>query len=430
MEYKHLPSEWKIVPVREVTVPTSQRDPGKQPDTTFQYVDVSSVDNTLFKILSVTELKGSEAPSRARKDIRCNDVLFATVRPTLKRVALVPPGLDGEVASTGYCILRPNADRIEAGFLYNCVLSDEFIDGMRKLERGASYPAVRDSDVFGAQIPLPPLAEQRKIAEVLAVVRRAIEQHDRLIQLTTELKKTLLEHLFTQGLHAEIQKQTEIGPIPESWEVVDLSRAVEQIDYGISAPIPKTPPENGVKIVSTADITKDGRLLYGKIRQITAPEKTVKRLTLQTGDVLFNWRNSAELIGKSAVFREQDEPHVFASFILRIKCDEKKFHNFFLAHLMNHFREKEVFLKLARRAVNQANYNRNEISVLRIPLPTYAEQQAIADSIRVVDARIDQYRQKKEKLAQLCRTMLHQLMTAQIRVHYLDLPEQEAVATE
>jgi len=280
------------------------------------------------------------------------------------------------------------------------------------------------------EINLPPLPEQRKIAGVLGVVQRAMEQQERLLALTAELKKALLHQLFTAGLRGEPQKQTEIGPVPDSWEVAELISAVEQIDYGISAPIPKTPPENGVKIVSTADITKDGRLVYEKIRRIVAPEKTVKRLTLQTGDVLFNWRNSAELIGKSAVFQEQEEPHVFASFILRIKCGEKKSHNFLLANLMNYFRETSVFLKLARRAVNQANYNRNEISVLKIPLPAYQEQREIADVIGAVDTKIHHHRQKKSKFEDLFRTLLHQLMTAQIRVHDLDLPELAAHAQE
>ncbi len=288
---------------------------------------------------------------------------------------------------------------------------------------GASVPTL-DRNVFRTlPVVIPPPCEQQKIADVLGLVQRAIEQQELLIALTTELKKTLLHKLFTEGLRGEPQKQTEIGPVPESWEVVEFIKAVEQIDYGISAPIPKTPPENGVKIVSTADITKDGRLLYDQIRRIEAPEKTVKRLTLQTGDVLFNWRNSAELIGKSAVFQEQSEPHVFASFILRIKCGEKKSHNFFLAHLMNHYRQTSVFLKLARRAVNQANYNRNEISVLKIPLPTYQEQRKIADAIGTVDAKIQHHRQKRSKLEDLFRTLLHQLMTAQIRVDNLDLPD-------
>ena len=67
---------------------------------------------------------------------------------------------------------------------------------------------------------VPPLPEQRKIAGVLGVVQRAMEQQERLLALTAELKKALLHQLFTAGLRGEPQKQTEIGPVPESWEVV------------------------------------------------------------------------------------------------------------------------------------------------------------------------------------------------------------------
>jgi len=276
-----LPDNWEKLLISQVTIRTRQRDPRKAPSTPFRYVDVSSVSNTSFSITGATELLGSDAPSRARKEIQTDDILFATVRPTLKRIA----------------------------------------------------------------------------------------------------------------------------------------NAVDQIDYGISAPIPKTPPENGIKTISTADIKKDGRLLYDQIRRITVPEKTIKRLTLQTGDVLFNWRNSAELIGKSAIFQSQDEPHVFASFILRIKCGEKTSHNYFLMHLMNYYLEIGVFLKLSRRAVNQANYNRNEISVLKIPLPGYKEQREIADIIEVVDEKLEFHRRKHAALSDLFRTLLHELMTAQIRIH-------------
>jgi len=284
-----------------------------------------------------------------------------------------------------------------------------------------TIPNLSQSKLRELPVPVPSLPEQRKIAAVLGLVQRAIEQQERLVALTGELKKSLLHQLFTRGLRGEPLKETEIGPVPESWEVVALGTAGGSIDYGISAPIPKERPKNGVRIVSTADITKDGRILYGKIRYIAAPENTVKRLTLRAGDVLFNWRNSAELIGKSAIFSEQIEQHVFASFILRIRCDEKRYHNRYLVHLMNHFREGQVFVKLARRAVNQANYNRNEISVLKIPLPSYDEQIQIADIIATVDAGVDLKRRKHAALTDLFRTLLHQLMTAQIRVHDLDL---------
>ena len=83
------------------------------------------------------------------------------------------------------------------------------------------------------KLPVPAQPEQRKIAAVLGLVQRAIEQQERLIALTTELKKALLHKLFTEGLRGEPQKQTEIGPVPESWEVCDarfLSKSGQRFD--------------------------------------------------------------------------------------------------------------------------------------------------------------------------------------------------------
>lgn len=283
-----------------------------------------------------------------------------------------------------------------------------------------TIPNLSKSRLGELPIPKPPLPEQRKIAYILSTVQQAIEQQERLIALTTELKKTLMHKLFTEGLRGEPQKATEIGPVPESWEITELKDAIEFIDYGLSEAIPKNPPEDGVRIVSTADINREGKLLYKQIRTIKAPERTVKRLILKHGDVLFNWRNSIELIGKTTIFEEQNEPHIFASFILRLFCGEKKTHNHYIKHLMNYFRETQVFVKLARRAVNQANYNKNEISVLKIPLPPYQEQVKIAEYINNVETKIEHHARKKELLTELFRTLLHQLMTAQIRVHELE----------
>ena len=214
-----LPEMWAESSIGKVVVNTKQRDPRKKPDEVFQYVDVSAVSNTSFKIIGAVPVLGSEAPSRARKAIETDDVLFATVRPTLKRIALVPPALDGAIASTGYCVLRCDKAKAEPQFLYSFLITDHFNARMAGLERGASYPAVRDSDVTASWFPLPPLPEQKKIAHILSTVQRAIEAQERIIQTTTELKMALMHKLFTKGLRNEPQKQTEIGPIPESWEV-------------------------------------------------------------------------------------------------------------------------------------------------------------------------------------------------------------------
>ncbi|MBL9172671.1 MAG: restriction endonuclease subunit S [Verrucomicrobiales bacterium] len=373
-----------------------------------------------LELTDLDEMHFSEA-EQTRLELHANDLLVCE-GGSIGRTALWNNEVEGCLYQNHLHRLRVKGRKADAQFSVYWLW---YAFDVAKLYFGrgnvTTIPNLSQSKLAELPMALPPLPEQKKIAHILSTVQRAIEAQERIIQTTTELKKALMQKLFTEGLRHEPQKQTEIGPVPESWEVKPLIDTVEFIDYGVSQAIPKTEVPNGVKIVSTADIDKQGNLLYWKIRRIVVPERTANRLVLKHGDVLFNWRNSAELIGKTTIFEEQDEPHIFASFILRICAGEKKSHNYFLKHLMNHYREEGVFVKLARRAVNQANYNKNEISVLKIPSPPYEQQVELAQAIGAVDAKIWSHADKKRSLEDLFRTLLHELMTAKTRVHELEL---------
>lgn len=414
-----LPPDWQFVPIRDVTVRTSQRDPSKQPDKTFRYVDVSSVDNTLFKIRGATELNGAEAPSRARKDIRTNDVLFATVRPTLRRVALVPPDLDGEIASTGYCVLRSNPERVESGYLYDCLLTDWFIDGIGKLERGANYPAVRDSDIFNARIPLPPLPEQRKIAGVLGVVQQAIEQQERLLQLTAELKKTLLHQLFTQGLRGESQKQTEIGLLPESWELRPCEELCETITVGVVVRPASHYVSSGVPAFRSLNVREDRLETEELVYFSEAANNTVlAKSKLQAGDVLVVRTGYP---GTSCVVpREYDGANCIDLIIVRPKTD--KVLSGFLSRFFNTPAGKRQAVA-AKHGLAQQHLNVSAVKRTLVPVPPIIEQSEIDYALAMVQQRLAVIERRKLALTDLFRALLHHMMTAQIRVHDLDLPE-------
>jgi type I restriction enzyme S subunit len=165
---------------------TPERD---DPDGVFTYIDLSAVDHDAKVVSGARELACAEAPSRARQLIRAGDVLVSTVRPNLNGVALVPPELDGATASTGFCVLRPRAGQLDARYLYQWVKSPFFVSDMVRKATGASYPAVSDRIVCESKLPLPPLPEQRRIAEILdkadalrAKRRAALAQLDTLSQ--------------------------------------------------------------------------------------------------------------------------------------------------------------------------------------------------------------------------------------------------------
>jgi type I restriction enzyme S subunit len=157
-----LPNGWTWTTVGEITTPVEKVKPRERPDSEFIYLDISSINNSKNKITKPKNYIGADAPSRARQLVHANDVLFSTVRTYLKNIALVPEIYDGQIASTGFSVLRCR-DRFSPKFLFYYTLTDDFISALSNLQRGTSYPAVRDSDVREQIIPLAPFNEQKRI---------------------------------------------------------------------------------------------------------------------------------------------------------------------------------------------------------------------------------------------------------------------------
>jgi len=195
---------WEEKTLGEVLLKTESVDPTKKPNEAFIYLDVSSVNKETKEIESTSVLLGKDAPSRARKLIRTNDVIFATVRPTHSRVALITEEYDEQVCSTGYFVLRAK-EFLSNNFVYYFLLTYGFNTQMEKLQKGASYPAVNDSDVKGVFIPFPKsLGEQQSIVqklEALSLETKKLEAiYQQKINDLEELKKSVLQKAFSGEL--------------------------------------------------------------------------------------------------------------------------------------------------------------------------------------------------------------------------------------
>jgi len=289
-------------------------------------------------------------------------------------------------------------------------------------KRGATIQGITRDNLKEITISIPPLTEQLKIASVLEAIQRAIEQQERLLALTSELKKTLMQKLFTEGLRGEPQKETEIGPVPESWEESTLEQAGEVV-YGIQAAVAANLKPIGTKILTNKNITLDGRINLDSINYFVLKTKRHQETVLKKGDLLFNWRSgSKEHVGKTAYF-DLDGEFTHSSFILRIRPHDEVTGKY-LFYYLNFLRESGYFVKAQTFSVN-AKFNKSAINQLPTYLPNREDRRDIVTTIDAIIKRITTLQVKKKLLEELFRTLLHQLMTAQIRVHDLDLPEIE-----
>jgi hypothetical protein len=140
-----------------------KRDPSKEPETAFQYIDISAVDVAIGTIANPQDLEGSEAPSRARKVVQAFDVVVSTCRPTRGAIAVVPVRLHNQIASTGFSIVRAHED-VNPFYLHYALRLSSTLEQFRKWSTGSSYPAILDSDVKKTIIPVPSSALQDQIA--------------------------------------------------------------------------------------------------------------------------------------------------------------------------------------------------------------------------------------------------------------------------
>jgi len=131
------------------------------------YVDISSVSGEYKKIMEFNTIPSRTAPSRARQKIQDGDILVSTVRPNLNAVAVIENKANNMIASTGFCVLRPNGERLDGRFLFELVKTPTFVLSMTRQAKGASYPAVSNKIVMDELIQLPPLDVQQKIADIL-----------------------------------------------------------------------------------------------------------------------------------------------------------------------------------------------------------------------------------------------------------------------
>ena len=152
--------------LEEATLPT-ENIKWKYTDKIYQYIDLTSVSRENKTITDTIAISANNAPSRAQKIVKEHDVIFATTRPTLQRFTIISKKFSGEIASTGYCVLRANCKEVLPKWIYYQISTERFNQYVEVNQSGSAYPAISDAKVKEFKIPIPPLPEQEKITAIL-----------------------------------------------------------------------------------------------------------------------------------------------------------------------------------------------------------------------------------------------------------------------
>lgn len=317
------------------------------------------------------------------------------------------------LGADGTKVLSPNPDLFDPKFYYFALLNLNIPN--RGYNRHFKF-------LKECLLPLPPFGEQKKISFILSIIQHAIEQQEHLISLTTELKKASLQKLFTEGTRREPQRMTEIGMVPLSWKVVKFETVTELIQYGTSV---KCDYKTIGKPVLRIPNVVDGKIDLADVKYGMPKPNEVDKLRIDYGDLLFVRTNGVkENSGRCSIFRDELSDCYYASYLIRAKVDK----NVVDPEFINDYTSTQAgksFLsgQSVRTADGKFNINSGTIKRMLIPIPDMQEQSEITSCLQLIDKKMDLHNRKKANLEDLFRTLLHKLMTAQIRVNDLELDE-------
>ena len=356
-------------PIRDLVQKTHQIDPEKLSRDSFVYVDFTSVDKDTKTIVAPQTLLVGDAPSRARKEIKTNDVLVATVRPNLNGVAIVPQSYDNEIASTGFCVLRADETKLDPHYLFYFTQTIHFVDHLTKLSIGAGYPAVSDEDILDTEIPLPSLPEQRRIADLLSRADRL----RRLRRVGDELSDSLLQSAFVDIFGDPFKHYH------EKWKSVPFEEITTRITYGFTNPMSHL--LSGIPIITAKNVL-DGQIDFENVDY--ADQKEYDALTLKNkpnkGDILITKDGT---IGRCAII-DVDFPICINQSVALVQLNSRVIAKYVFGYLYS--APVREFLESMKKGVALQHLQITEFAQIPIPVPPLPEQEQFAAIVRRIES--------------------------------------------
>ncbi|MGI5925156.1 MAG: restriction endonuclease subunit S [Lentisphaeria bacterium] len=406
--------KWRKIRIGSLCRKATTRDPRQQPDTPFRYIDISSIDREQKLIASSTEIIGVEAPGRARQVVLAGDVLVSTVRPNLNAVAMVPPELEGEIASTGFCVLRAVENLILPKFLFYFTRTDTFINALLQHVRGANYPAVTDRNVLSVEIPWPTLTEQRQIVEILDQADALRQQRRAADEKIQRILPALFYRMFGDPLENPLGFPIE--PVGDLLVLLRNGTTAEQNQVGRGYPVTR------IETISAGVIAPE------RVRYVELSETDVAKWRLERGDILFSHINSESHIGKTAIYQGCPSPLIHGMNLLLMRPDKRKVRPEFLFAVLNSPSVRDAYRQRSKRAVNQASLNQKDISELMVAVPALDEQERFCVCAEKLLTQLEVQRHTRDKVISLYDNLLHRAFTGELTAKWREAHREEVEA--
>ena len=412
-ELGEIPNEWKIKKIGELTKVIRGASPRPKGDPRYyggniprlMIADVSRDGKYVIPQIDFLTDEGAKKSRPMKKGDLVISISGTVALPTFLAVdACIHDGFMGFIDID---------DSILKEFLYYQILYlRELL--ISQATDGGVYINLTTDIVKDFNVLVPTIKEQEKIASILSSVDEQINKVNELIQKNKELKKGLMQRLLTKGIGHTKFKNTEIGEVPEEWEVKNLS---EVVWYQEGPGLRKWQfTSAGIKVINVTNLVGNYLDLSNTSRYIdeSEVEKKYKHFLIDENDIVV--ASSGNSWGKVSVVRKRDLPLLMNTSVIRFKSmeEERLSTKYLLQFLKSDAFKKQIALLITGSA--QPNFGPYHLDRTKIATPNINEQLKIASILSEADEKIKKYENKKQKLEELKKGLMQQLLTGSIRV--------------
>lgn len=415
----NVPESWSIIPLKFITSYNDEKlSELSDPDLIFDYIDIGSVSYE-NGIETVQRCCFKDAPSRARRVVRENDVILSTVRTYLKAGAIIPEHDRLMIVSTGFITIRAK-ETILSQYLKYLILSHGFVSEVECRSYGSNYPAINPVEIENITVPLPDIKSQESITSFLdarcSSIDSAISKHQQLIEKLEEYRKAVITQAVTKGLNPNVEMKDSgdsiIPIVPSHWLWTRVKFTVNVVRGGSPRPIEQYiigEKEDGYNWIKIGDATGGGKFIIATKQRIKPDGLNKTRLVhagtlLLTNSMSFGHPYFLQIDGciHDGWLAFSDYKGVLPAFLYYYLMSETTAHQ---------------FTTTADGSVVQ-NLNIDKVRNSHIALPPIVEQKAIVQYLDTVDGKINtaiqHHNQIIEKLQEYKQSLIYNAVTGKI----------------
>lgn len=415
-------SEWTTIRLGSVVRTNTTAYSPKEDWKYVNYLDTGNLTENVIDAIQNIDLANEKLPSRAKRKVQINSILYSTVRPNQKHFGIIKSMPENFLVSTGFVVIDVIPEKVDADYLYFWLTQKNVVEQLHAIaeQSVSAYPSIKASDIENLEIALPPLTVQKSIASILKSISDKMSHNSNINENLEQQAKALFKSWF-------VDFEPFNGTMPSDWEIVPLEKIADfQNGYAFkSKELLNEPGSDCYQVFKQGHIARGGGFITDGTKSWYPKSLTSKleKFVLKKGDILMamtDMKDNVAILGNTAIMPLDDE-YIVNQRVGHLRANGYKGVTSPFIYLLTNSKDFLVDLRSRANSGVQVNLSSSEIKASQTVLPSEEVNNTFSEITSPMFEVIINNQIENQRLAQLRNTLLPKLMSGELDISVINL---------